>query len=464
MNTRKRTIESILDLKTGKIIEADIFFNQSKDIIFNLRLQLESDIQNERKRFVCIYCKQSIKIRGKIGAKIVMHFAHFKDSEDCPIKTDSKFTKKEIERIKYNGAKESDLHLTLKNKIAQYLIQNKNSKLEIKNVLIEKVQKDKRIPRTWKKPDVSAVYKNLNVVFELQLSTTFLSVIVDRQEFYKRNKTFILWVFSHFENKEEKRKFTQSDIFYSNNQNGFELNKKAQQLSEEKKDLVLCCHYSRPLINNLEISFKWEHKYVTISELTFNNNTFQVFYFDVKSAKKEIEKELELRKSKFLGIIANGTVKELLELFQYHQLKDFEKVEIESQYKHKVSPKFLIERESEELKIIWTLIAQRLKENYRFNLLTDDYITQKVLIDILSLKTNKIIGYHFKKQIQIAHNLLDRHPEFLYYYEKAIDKYKNIGFDNGGKLKTKIENIKKKEIDQEHNNIVIETIFPELLE
>ena len=85
------------------------------------------------------------------------------------------------------------------------------------------------------------------------------------------------------------------------------------------------------------------------------------------------------------------------------------------------------------------------------------------MIDILSLKTNKIIGYHFKKQIQIAHNLLDRHPEFLNYYEKAIENYKNIGFDNGGKLKSKIENIKKTEINQENNNIVIETIFPELI-
>ena len=50
----------------------------------------------------------------------------------------------------------------------------------------------------WKKPDISASYKNINIVFEIQLSTTFLSVIVDREYFYKDNQTYILWVFKNF--------------------------------------------------------------------------------------------------------------------------------------------------------------------------------------------------------------------------------------------------------------------------
>ena len=35
----------------------------------------------------------------------------------------------------------------------------------------------------WRKPDVMAIYNDLNIVFELQLSTTFISVVVQRDIF-----------------------------------------------------------------------------------------------------------------------------------------------------------------------------------------------------------------------------------------------------------------------------------------
>jgi len=126
MSNKKRTIESILDMKKGIIIDSEEFFSKSEDVIFKFRTQIEIDIQNKVKRFICLYCKQNVKIRGGRSKKTILHFAHLKDSNDCPIKTDNKYSKEQIERIKYNGAKESELHITLKNKIAYHLNLNPN--------------------------------------------------------------------------------------------------------------------------------------------------------------------------------------------------------------------------------------------------------------------------------------------------------------------------------------------------
>jgi len=191
-NLKNRTISSILDLKTGKEIKAEEFFKKELDEIFQIRYDFESAIREQNSRFVCYYCKQPVKIRGQREAKVIMHFAHLRDSDDCPIKTGNKYSKEEIQRIKYNGAKESELHFTLKTELANFLRKNQHNSKGIEKVNVEKVIKDLAIPKVWKKPDVSSIYKGEPVVFELQLSTTFLSVINSRQEFYKANKTFIL--------------------------------------------------------------------------------------------------------------------------------------------------------------------------------------------------------------------------------------------------------------------------------
>ncbi len=85
-----RTIESVLDLRTGKEIQASDFFSKPIDEIFKLRYEFESGIREKKPRVVCFFCKQSIKIRGRVDSKRILHFAHLKDSDDCPQKTDNK--------------------------------------------------------------------------------------------------------------------------------------------------------------------------------------------------------------------------------------------------------------------------------------------------------------------------------------------------------------------------------------
>lgn len=67
--------------------------------------------------------------------------------------------------------------------------------------------------------------------FELQISTTFIQVIVDRENFYKENNTYIMWIFLEFDCEQ----FTQLDISYANKSNTFVFDEEARNLSIKNK-------------------------------------------------------------------------------------------------------------------------------------------------------------------------------------------------------------------------------------
>lgn len=296
MSATKRTLTEVLDFENGEIINSDTFFNLTESDIFLTRKRLERAIQKiDEPKFICLYCKQLITIVGKPNGqgKKVKYFKHLKDSEVCIYKTNGNLTKSEVLRIKYNGAKESILHINLKNFIAQRLEENQYGKGEISEIKIEKIYRNLAISKEWKKPDVSAIFIQKPIVFELQLSTTFLSEIVKREDFYFKNNTYILWIFHHFNEKSDLQKFTQKDIIYSNKRNAFILSEEAQNKSIDVKDLVLECYYQVPSIFNKEIMYKWEKAFVTISDLKFDTTTYRLYYYDSDLEFKKLELKLK---------------------------------------------------------------------------------------------------------------------------------------------------------------------------
>lgn len=461
-----RTIENILDLRTGKTINATDFFKKSEAEIFKFRTKLEEDIQNGIKTYVCSLCKQHLKISGRKIPTPIYFFKHLKDSEECEIKTNGKLTREEVQRVKYNGAKESDLHYTLKHKIADALKLNQINKGEVVEINIEQVQKDKAVSKKWRKPDVMADFQGNNIALELQLSTTFLSVIVERYTFYRRNQKFILWIFNEFDTRENRRKFTQSDIFYNNNRNGFEFNKKTQKLSLLENDLVLNCHYQKPKIEDNQVVYEWCNKYIKLSDLTFDEKTYKVYYFNAEKIAKELREHLNMiRYSIILRKINQGLdVSELIDYFENNQLSDDERGYIRNLYKKNIEKLEYVVRYSKEEAVIWALILDKLKTRKKLEFIKE-YSLRKAVIAILCLKTKKFIGFSYKRQIQISHNLLDKFPEYTTYYLRAIKKYRdNLGVDKNNKLRTKINKIiSDNKIEQIKDDEILNIIFPELI-
>lgn len=285
----QRTITEVLNLKTGQFIQSEAFFSQPEDEVFQERYRLEESIKKNERYLVCPYCQQSVKIRGKLQGLRTLHFAHLRDSDDCPIKTSQHYTEEEVLKMKYNGLKESDAHLHMKHLLAKSL----RADPAFSDVMIEEIFRDKGGLKEWKKPDISAKVHGTDIVFEIQLSTTFLSVLVERDIFYKKNHTYIGWIFNDFTANIDEQRFTEKDILYSNNCNAFIVNNQTCQHSEEEQKFYLVCHYLEPVIQDRHIVNEWRVAEVCFHDLTFQEDSYKFYYYDYEGEKALREAELQ---------------------------------------------------------------------------------------------------------------------------------------------------------------------------
>lgn len=293
----KRLIKEVMNFETGEYFNTDVFFQKSIDEIHFYRSELDRAIKNKRiKLFVCPICKQLVRIRGGIPnngeeKKQAFHFAHLADTKECPIKTNYHLPEEIVNRIKYLGVRESLKHIDLKNKIAESLRRNEINKGDFSYIEIEKVVKSDITDKEWKKPDVKSVYRNRKVVFELQISTTWLSVITKRQEFYKENGIYIVWLFDKFDVNDDTRELTYNDVIYTNNQNALVFDDEMYQRSIEENDMVVRVFYNTFYLDGLNMKNEWKNEIVGFSEMKFDPHNYKVFYYDSSADKKKCEQK-----------------------------------------------------------------------------------------------------------------------------------------------------------------------------
>jgi len=298
----QRTIETILNLTTGEQIEVSELFKDQhlrESDIFQLRTEIEKGLQNDKVELVCLYCKQPVAIRGRAGVDYKKHFyfTHPYKSNDCIIKTQSRLTEEQVRCIKYNGEKESVLHDTLKRLIAQYLACDS----DITAVKIDQVYKDLAISTKWRKPDVLAYHSKFGkIAFELQLSTTFLSVIVARTLFYQQRGIYLIWVFPNFSLISDLQKFTQKDVFYNNNSNVYVFDRVAQTKSDEFNKLMLTCYYQEFYLQGETILNKWQQTIIELNDLHYNVESGEIYFYHAVDAKKKLERKAEIIKEQRL--------------------------------------------------------------------------------------------------------------------------------------------------------------------
>jgi len=354
---------------------------------------------------------------------------------------------------------------------------------------------------------------------------------------------FILWVFRKFEIEEDKQRFTQKDVFYSNNRNAFILNDEAIRLSEEHKDLYLLCQYQEPTPRGERLIYEWREKYVCLNELIFDETTYKVYYYDVDKAEQKIRLEIEqnilerkkreeerllrYREEEEKRIEEEENRNNLRLLMIEREKEREEKIQKElSEYREKYSPFFdrlkkypnhsslqkvfyeiNISSKIEELFLIEKHIPSKedksfLKQEYDEELKTGNklgrnsilqnlaYIIffikvlnsgldlsliskkKQLLLAILSIKQNKVIGYDFKKIIQIVNHFFQEGDEYYPYSGiilKAIEVYYgsvNNFINQEDKRKhfwNKLEKMKKDNPKQDKRyNEIINAIFPDL--
>jgi hypothetical protein len=421
----KRLIEDILNIETGEEINASKLLSQPEEKVFLLRRLLAEHKVKNTKLYVCSLCNQRILIAG--NKKSEFFFKHHQDSDNCPIKTNSKLSQKEINRLKYQGAKESTKHKKLKRHIYNFLTKNKDFTDVVEERVIRSSASDSKL---WKKPDVSSSYKGEKVIFEIQLSTTYLNVIVDRELFYKNEKIYIIWFFNLSSLTDYR--FTEKDILYSNNNNAFIINDETKKISEQKKELTFLCHYKYASIVDGCITTKWNKKYITISDLQFSEIDYKAYYYNYKFEKEKLNKQLEL-----------SFIHDFEEYWLHRKNDSYEIKEKQDQY--------FIDKFSE----IGVTV-----ENFT--------AINGILNALYSLKVNKIIGFKFANYLALSNYVLESLQEythiylwglFAYNYKEKVEKQDM----KKGKFANKIARYKQMRYEQNTSNIeLFYFIFPEI--
>ena len=275
------TMKSVWDVKNGKEINAYDFFKQPESEIIMMRRTLQTAIIANKPVFVCPYCHQMVKISGKRTSRgRASFFSHLYDSDACMIKTTTGLSKEQIEASKYGLVAESERHIRLKNLIAEALNSQMKTDGNISDVQIEKRINSPLPYMRWRRPDVQAIYKQYNLVFELQLSTTFISTIVDRDLFYRLNNYFIIWVFNFDDNQEyvNLSNLMCKDIYYANKRNVFLFDEEAQEESVKRGKLCFKCNW-------LDANNHWHYSkedaiIVTLDDLKYDLDNKKPFYYD----------------------------------------------------------------------------------------------------------------------------------------------------------------------------------------
>lgn len=278
-------IEEIYEVETDRVVPVAMALPARDKDRFDLRRVLADAYQQHKAGYEvdgtwrCPCCLDLLLLIGRSSGTFYIRHPPRADNL-CPYKSGRSLTLQQWNAIRYNGALESKRHISLKNLVAELL----RATPYASNVFIEPTVRGEDKAR-WRRPDVLAQVGQKQIAFEIQLSSTYLSVIIEREKFYSQSGRWVLWVFDRFEDKGQR--FAEKDIYYANNRNAFELSQSAIEKSFATGELHLECHYLQPRIKNGSILYPWQSVIIALNEITFCEKTHRVFFYDVDQAEAQ---------------------------------------------------------------------------------------------------------------------------------------------------------------------------------
>lgn len=379
-------IPEVLNLETGEYVTLQQVVAAPFSDVVLLRTEIKLAQLRGEPLFVCAECSVPVNLLMHPSSRC-FYFKHTLEDGRCSAVTRGTLTHEEITARKYNGAKESRLHQRMKH----LLVQSLRADSSFAGIETEERWTD-TVTGQWRRPDVRAIYTTsqgvqIPVVFEVQLSTTFLDVIVERRDFYLRNGGLLFWVFAEF--PDNGRRLTQDDVFYNNNQNAFIISEETKIASDELSELCMTCVWSEPSAGNNEGTLR--RKTVSFQDLTLDVPNQRAYYFDFDRARSQLREA------------ATRSLASLRDEFEHAWLAP--------------------ERTSSELAGLWKRFYAGMRQR-GIRIRSDSGPPPTALIDALySAKHGKVIGWRFKKFIEVAHRIATGHPSFLPIFRRALQAY-----------------------------------------
>lgn len=284
---RDHKIKEIFDIETGETIHAEEFFKKPIHELESWRAIFQQCISQNNRRFVCPKCFEMIRISGRGDERgVPAIFTHKNDSVLCE-KTTTGQSEEDINRKKYGLFGQSQRHKNLKKELFDRLSDSNSLSLGVRNVEMEKRVYSSLPFFNWRQPDIQIDYQDYKIVFEIQLSTTFLSVITERDTFYRMNDYYIIWIFNFDDNRKyvDLNNLAMKDIYFANKLNAFIFDDEAREWSRESGQLVLKCNWVEPdsTWHYANTGKRFGGERVTLDKLKFDHDTHKLYYYDAET-------------------------------------------------------------------------------------------------------------------------------------------------------------------------------------
>ena len=274
----------VLDLGTGTNLTLEEFIGVGDygELIELRRLALEHDLIEGRVRYVCQTCRKPMVLRSLPADKSTENrffLKHRFRSDECG--GTSGLTHEAICALRYANTKESPAHKHYK----QLLVDSLACDKRFSAIHTEERWFDQDGVR-WRQPDVQAAIDGQRLALEVQLSTTFVEVVAQRQAFYRRNVGRLLWFFRDLDIGGFRQ--AEDDVFHTNNRNAFLVDESTLADSQAQGRFVLECAWVEPVLRDGKVVDLHRRQRVGFDQLSFDVSQIGVpraYFFDYDKAK-----------------------------------------------------------------------------------------------------------------------------------------------------------------------------------
>ena len=426
------TLVQLLDDETGRQVNAHDLLKEDRVEVLRLKHRLQRSNLTGQGRILCAICGVPVYMSALPDAQTFV-FKHFHEDGNCPHITREGRSVEQINAYRYNAQRESARHKRLKAIVAECVeCDPRFSDLKIEGTI-------KAEDGHLRRPDVHAKLDGqLGVAFEIQLSTTFGSVMAEREEFYRKQGGLLLWIFGEFD--PEHARLMMQVVFAINNRNAFVVNEQTLAASRDAGALMLECHWDKPALRERGIIWTPMRKLVRFDELTLDQVGQRAFYVDTDRIEAELQRQLE-----------GPPLAELLEEFWL----DYEAFQIR-------------ERPSlDEVDAKWRALQDAFAMR-RVSLPSRHHDPLVGLLRALySAKHGASVGWRYARLWDVAHHVFDAERPFLWIFYPALQVYGRLAEleaqDKSGKWRRKVEAWQSVNILENHAfDPLIQEAFPEL--
>lgn len=281
----------VLDLVEGRSLDLYEFVGEGDyaELVERRRVALEHDLLDGKVRFVCEKCHKAMVLRSIPANKNTedrFYLKHRFKNDDCGgtrgLSPDA------ICAMKYGNTKEGATHKLYKSIIASSIAADPAfTNLDVEGHWVD------TDGVSWRQPDVQAERDGVRVALEVQLSTTFLHVIAQRQSFYRRNLGRLVWFFRDLNIGAFRQ--AEDDIFYSNNRNAFHVSSATLERSQREGRFAMDCAWYKPRLVEGSIVDERVQETVYFDQLQFDVSEIGVpraYYFDYARARASLDDQL----------------------------------------------------------------------------------------------------------------------------------------------------------------------------